>query len=300
MTKSISTLEVVLNGLMKRYKERVSDVQKIIDLMIENQLIKAENEILNDHIAFRTLGLEHLGIASLEKIFLHYGYQKKDAYEFPQKKLKAFWFAPPLPHFPRIFISQLMVDQLSEKAQSIINKYTRTIKKDPVDALNLNDASQVDNFLHSPLWQTPTLEDYQYLEEESEYAAWVIYNRLFLNHFTISIHQLPKGYNTIEDFNRFLEINHLTLNNSGGKLKISHDGLLKQSSTIAGMIKGEFIATDGSSISKTIPGSYVEFAERDLLNPNDNTSGKRREGFEANNANHIFESTYKNQTQRKN
>ena len=35
------------------------------------------------------------------------------------------------------------------------------------------------------------------LAEESEYAAWVIYNRYYLNHFTVSVHNLEDGYNTI-------------------------------------------------------------------------------------------------------
>ena len=65
--------------------------------------------IENDHIAFRTMGVPHLGIASFEKIFLHYGYQKRDPYFFESKKLDAFWFSPPEPHFPRIFVSELRV-----------------------------------------------------------------------------------------------------------------------------------------------------------------------------------------------
>ena len=66
-------LDEVLNGLMSRYKERVPDVSAIINKMIEEKIIKNADDIENDHIAFRTMGVPQLGIQSLEKIFLHYG-----------------------------------------------------------------------------------------------------------------------------------------------------------------------------------------------------------------------------------
>ena len=104
------TLDKVLEGLMTRYKERVPDVAAIINAMIKEGVIKNGGEIENDHIAFRTIGVPFLGIQSLEKIFLHYGYEKKDHYFFPAKKLDAYWYAPPSPGYPRIFISELRVE----------------------------------------------------------------------------------------------------------------------------------------------------------------------------------------------
>ena len=300
MESKIIVLEKVLDGLMRRYKERVPDVGAIISTMKREGVINDENEIENDHIAFRTLGVPHLGITSFEKIFLHYGYTKRDHYFFQQKKLDACWYAPPEEKYPRIFISELRVKDLSAQAQEIIKKYTQDITSDPVDSLDLNDGEMVDNFLHSALWQTPTLKDYETLGNESEYAAWVIYNRYYLNHFTISVHHLKEGYNTIEFFNRFLEAHGFTLNNAGGKIKISPDNYLLQSSTVAKMVEATF--ADGETI--LIPGSYVEFAERRVLDEYKYLDAKeikrhhRREGFEAGNADKIFESTYKEQTVR--
>ena len=156
----------------------------------------------------------------------------------------------------------------------------------------------MDAFLHRPLWRTPTAGDYQSLLKESEYAAWVIYNRYYLNHFTISVHNLPEGYNTVATFNDFLERNGIRLNTSGGKIKISPDGGLLQSATVAEMISAEF--ADGERLK--ISGSYVEFAERKILPEftsipqSEITRKHRRDGFEAANADKIFESTYTTQT----
>ncbi len=293
------TLQNVLDGLMRRYRERVPDVEAIIGAMVGEGVIGAPEDIENDHIAFRTLGVPHLGIASLERVFLSYGYTRRDAYNFPAKMLDAYWYSPPEPHFPRIFISELRVGELSSEAQRIIGSYTGEVKSDPVEALELSDAAQVDAFLHHALWRLPRYADYTRLAEESEYAAWVIYNRYYLNHFTVSVHNLPEGYNTVAQFNAFLERRGFTLNSSGGKAKTSPDGLLIQSSTVAEIIDAEFAGGETHPIS----GSYVEFAERKPLPGLQGQTGltreRRREGFEASNADKIFESTYRAQTGRR-
>ncbi len=218
------TLEQVLAGLMRRYKERVPDVGRIVTKMLEEGLIHKADDIENDHIAFRTMGVPQLGIQSFEKIFLHYGYEKRDPYFFTSKKLNAFWYSPPSPKYPRIFVSELRVADLSQEAQNIIISYTDEVTHDPVDNLDLDDATQVDSFLHKALWRLPGWADYQRLASESEYAAWVIYNRYYLNHFTVSVHNLPQGYDSIAKFNHFLEDQGFKLNDSGGKIKKAPDG----------------------------------------------------------------------------
>ncbi len=294
----VSTLDVILGGLMRRYKERVPDVQAIIDAMVADGVVPSGDAIENDHIAFRTMGVAQLGVASLEKVFLHCGYQRRDPFRFPGKKLAAWWYSPPQPVYPRIFISQLLVDDLSAEAARIIRSYTDEVTTDPVDALNLDDGAAVDAFLHRSLWRTPTWADYSRLAAESEYAAWVIYNRYYLNHFTVSVHNLPAGYNTVAQFNTFLEAHGFKLNDAGGKIKVSEDGLLIQSSTVAEMVDAGFDDGHGGVDVQRISGSYVEFAERRVLPqyaslPADQVQREhRRDGFEVGNADKIFESTY--------
>ena len=158
---------------------------------------------------------------------------------------------------------------------------------------------QVGEFFHQPLWNLPTAKEYEALASESEYAAWVIYNRYYLNHYTISVHALS-AYNTLEKFNAFLEEIGVVLNTAGGKIKVSLDGLLRQSSSVAKMIE----ATFACGTTQKIPGSYVEFAERlplaefQHLPPAELKREHRRDGFEAGNADKIFESTFREQTQK--
>lgn len=293
-----SPLNTLLNILFERYSEQVPAVKKITDALISRGVVGAQDEIINDHIAFRTLGVPNLGIASFEKIFLYHGYQKRDNYYFEGKKLNAYWYAPSSPEYPRIFMSELLVPELSVQAQAIIHKYTRHIHADPVDSLNLNSGEMIGEFFHRPLWELPSKSDYISLLEESEYAAWVIYNRYYLNHYTISVHNLKTGYNRLEDFNEFVESLGLKLNTEGGKIKVSDDGLLRQSSSVAEMQEAVFANDEKMEIA----GSYVEFSERLVLPqyadlpPADIKDKHRREGFETANADKIFESTYTKQT----
>ena len=292
--RSKTTMTQILDALFNIYSKRVPDVSKITKAMVEEGIVNSQNEIINDHIAFRTLGVPNLGITSFEKIFLAHGYTRMDFYHFEAKKLDAFWYSPPTEDLPRIFISELKVNNLSLDAQNIIRSYTDSIKNDPVDELDLEDSNAVANYFQTPLWDLPKLEDYELLIKESEYAAWVIYNRYYLNHYTISVHDLPDPYDKLKSFNIFLKGIGIKLNTSGGEIKTSKDGLLRQSSSVANIVEAKF----HNKKTKNIAGSYVEFAERSPLpqylhlKRTELERKHRREGFETANADRIFESTF--------
>ena len=206
--------------------------------------------------------------------------------------------APTHDHLPSRFLSEFRVADRPSPVQSIIHSYTDEVKAEPVDSLDLDNGQEVDAFLHSGLWRLPTWQDYTALSKENDYAAWAIYNRYYLNHFTISVHNLKEGYHTIHLFNEFLLRHGFKLNNAGGTIKESPDEGLLQSSTVAQVIEGSFAAGD----KHLIAGSYVEFAERKVLRafqhlpPHLIKNEHRREGFDAGNADKIFESTYSSQT----
>ncbi|MQL70631.1 hypothetical protein Taro_002937 [Colocasia esculenta] len=149
-------------------------------------------------------------------------------------------------------------------------------------------------------WDRPSYSEYQLLLRESEYAAWTLVNGYALNHVTISTHRLQSHIRDINNLNKFIEDNGYKLNSEGGILKVSPDGLLLQSSTVADSTV--FLFADG--ITETVPCSYIEFAERLLLPQYKNLPKQevqehlRRDGFEVGNADKIFESTSKDQLTR--
>ncbi len=177
--------------------------------------------------------------------------------------------------------------------------YTLEVKSDPVDTIDLNNGKEVDEFLHKSLWRTPSYNDYKMLLNESEYAAWVIYNRYYLNHFTVSVHNLPEPYCDLVNYNKFLLNSGFKLNDSKGYIKTSKDGLLRQSSTVSELVDAVFVDEFGNNEVHQIAGSYVEFAERLPLEQYKHLEilerHHRRDGFEVANADKIFESTYTSQ-----
>lgn len=264
-----------------------------------------DDHICYDHFAFRTFGVNGHGIDSMAKFFMDFGYVQREELRFPAKKLKAFWFSPPsIPHsdastsslgpLPRIFISELLVDQMSPQAQKIIRKYTEL-------SGNGNNYAALASALGTLTWKKPSFTEFQQLARESEYAAWTLVNGYALNHVTISTHRLKSHLRKIGNLNQFIEQNGFKLNSEGGVLKVSPDGLLLQSSTVADSTSFQF--SDGTV--ESVPRCYIEFAERLVLHEfknipeNEVKEYHRRDGFEVGNADKIFESTSKDQLTRR-
>jgi hypothetical protein len=234
---------------------------------------KGEN-IVNDHIAFRTFGNHKIGIFHLSKTFTRNGYVKTGDYTFETKKLRACSYSHPNPLYPRIFISELMIEEFSAELMDLAQMLTDDIK----DSV-LNDPHLT---CYGVPWRTISYQTYNSLLEQSEYAAWLAVWGFCANHFTISINDL-KTFDDLSVFNQFVEDLGFPLNNQDGKIKGSPDKLLEQSSTLASQVELEF--TDG--VHK-IPGCYYEFAKRYPLK-----DGKLFDGFVTKSADKIFESTNK-------
>ena len=101
------------------------------------------------------------------------------------------------------------------------------------------------------MWNLPTVDDYNNLLKESEYASWVIYNRYYWT-ITLLAFELSKNYNTLEKFNKFLIGINIKLNDSGGIIKKSKDGLLLQSSSVANKVEATFANNETKLISEAM------------------------------------------------
>ncbi|KVI05584.1 protein of unknown function DUF1338 [Cynara cardunculus var. scolymus] len=122
----------VISSMEQVYLSKNPTAKSILELVRSTDV----NQICYDHLAYRTFGVNDYGIDSVSKFFLDFGYTQQEELRFPQKKLKALWFSPPSVSainggsgsgvhgpLPRIFISELIVDQMSVQAQEIIRKY---------------------------------------------------------------------------------------------------------------------------------------------------------------------------------
>lgn len=258
-------VNTLFDALWQDYIEVTPSAAKV------HQLLAQGETIINDHIALRTFNIEKVNLSVLAKHFESIGYVASGDYHFEAKKLKAKHFEHPDPSQPKVFISELLVEEFSEALQAKVKAMI-----EQVDAA----ATSADNFLYSGRHWSLDFDTYQALLAESEYAAWVAAFGYRANHFTVSINHLP-GYSSIRDVNETLKQGDFVLNSVGGEVKGSPEVLLEQSSTMADKISVSF-----EDKAEEIPSCFYEFA---LRYPK--ADGELYTGFVAASADKIFEST---------
>jgi hypothetical protein len=265
----MNKVDKLFKNLWTKYSSENMQVREI------HRLLERRGEtVKNDHVAFRTFNLPGINVDCIGKVFKELGYEEKGEYVFEKKKLTARHFE--LEGRPRVFISQLELDQCSEELQEIVKRITYSIPADFVfNAEHL--------YCGSELWREVTFENYNKLLVESEYAAWTSVFGYGVNHFTVSVNELTT-FNNIKELNGFLKENRFLLNTSGGEIKGGEDVSLAQSSTLADLALVKF---DDQPSATGIPCCFYEFAERFNIPGTD----KLYDGFVAASADKIFEST---------
>ncbi|MGV3510116.1 MAG: DUF1338 domain-containing protein [Sphingobacteriaceae bacterium] len=229
-------------------------------------------KVINDHIAIRTFNDPRVNIEVIAAPFKKLGYVEKGDYEFKEKKLFAHHYEHPEDkEAPKIFISELLLENFSDELQQVVKNILDEIKYEEVEMDKL--------LLKGRLWKLSS-KNYELLQKESEYASWMYVFGFCANHFTVLVNEL-KTLGSLEEVNDFLKTKGFKLNDAGGEIKGTPEQLLEQSSTIADKVPVEF--DDGI---KAIPSCYYEFARRYKMN-----DGNLYSGFIAASADKIFEST---------
>jgi len=263
----------------------MSDIHQLLDRLWEDyaklnpsakgvhELLDAAGErIVNDHIALRTFRHPQVGIDALAKAFVEGGYVVKGEYDFPDKKLYARHYEHEDHTLPKVFISELKLEECSEELRG---RVSLLINQAPDDLGKREDFA-----LSGRQWKL-TLAEYEKLAAESEYAGWLAAWGFRANHFTIFVNYL-ETFDTLEVLNQFLKDNGFKLNAAGGEIKGTPEVFLEQSATLADKVEVKF--DDGSK--QIIPCCYYEFAKRYPM-----PDGKLFTGFIAKSADKIFEST---------
>jgi hypothetical protein len=264
------TLPALLDKMWQDYVHINPLAQKIYDLL------SAQGEkVVNDHIALRTFNHPRITIDVLAKPFLECGYVYKGDYQFVEKKLYAKHYEHPDQSNPKIFISELKLEEFSPALRATVEQLVAQIPQGMEHQFDFTSAGRP--------WKVST-QIYQELMKESDYAAWVAAFGYRPNHFTVFINDLRK-FSEIRELNDFLKQQGFKLNSSGGEIKGSKEVLLEQSSTLANNIEVKF--EDGVL---SIPACYYEFAKRYAM-----PGGQLYQGFVAASADKIFESTSQGQ-----
>ena len=263
-----TNVDTLFDRLWDKYVAITPSAHKIHALLVGEE---NSDSIVNDHVAFRTFNLDKCRLDKLAAHFLALGYEAKGDYDFEAKKLTAKHFEHADLTKPKVFISELRVEELSEASQAIIHKLVEQMDE---------SITTSETFLYSgPQWSL-SKEDYNTLLNESEYAAWMAAWGFQANHFTVSVNHLSQTQSLV-DVNTLLKEAGFVLNTSGGEIKGGEDVFLAQSSTMA-----DKAGVEMNEETVEIPSCFYEFAQRYEL-----PDGKLYQGFVAASADKIFEST---------
>ncbi len=260
------TTTELLDALWRDYTASTPQAERIHRLLLDRGEI-----VHNDHVALRTYGIAGIDIAALARPFEQCGWSAREHYRFAEKHLRARYWQHADPNLPKIFISELVVEEMSPRTQAVVRRL--------VDQLPADFGVRPDLPWAGRPWQVSHGE-YQELLAESEYAAWVAAFGFRVNHFTVDVGALA-SFPDLQALVAFLVEHAFTMNASGGVIKGSPAERLEQASTIADAIEVEF-----SDARVKIPSCYYEFALRYRL-PN----GELFHGFVPASADKIFEST---------
>lgn len=257
------------SALWQQYTQVTPQAQRI-QTLFEQQ----GESVLNDHVAFRTFNQSPISLEVLEGQLIALGYIAYGAFRFETKHLRARCYKHQSDDkAPKVFLSELLVEELPQDCQDIIQNLIAQIPADVVKTPAI--------FWAGLLWEKLSEQDYLTLTEHSEYAAWLSTMGLQANHFTVSINHL-KNFTSIQQVNQLLLDEGYVLNQVGGLIKGSPESCLEQSSTLADKI--HYVFGDGQS--REIPSCFYEFARR-----HPQADGSLFDSFIEGNADKIFDST---------
>ena len=227
--------------------------------------------IVNDHVALRTYARPGIDLAAMARPFERRGFVARDDYRFPDKHLRARYYQHPDRDAPKVFISELIVEELSPAARAVIDRLCASLPAGFGERDDLPYAGRPWSIDHAT---------YAALLAESEYAAWVAAFGFRVNHFTVDVNRL-RTLGSLEEVNALVAGAGFELNPEGGVIKGSPAQHLEQSSTRASAVELDF--ADGVH---RVPSCYYEFARRYPL-----PSGELFQGFVPSSADKLFHST---------
>ena len=198
------------------WKQYISVTPKAMG--IQALLRRHGEEVINDHVAFRTFDIQGFGLETVTELLAEIGYERFDSYMFPDKHLRAHAYLVPSDHdAPKIFFSELMRAKLDSDSQAIIEEITSP----------LTGELTLKNLAGAYLFKRPTLKQYSKLSDTSEYAGWLSTMGYQANHFTVNVNRL-RTLDSIHEVIDLMLANHFPLNDVGGVIKGTPSDLLVQ------------------------------------------------------------------------
>ncbi len=317
------------------YKLRADYLQKIpygneFAVTVSADPVMNKQGLREDHIAFRSFycdtGEIPRGISSIERVFGPLGWKrgvdengKEYNYDFPNMKVRAIHLEYPAdrPDLPKMFISELMVDELDPMDAAKITADLADTKdpltdEDKTWLARLSQGETIPESLAKGLieraytalnrpWQPPHRSTILQTNERTQYAPWTLLNGT-MNHIAYLTNDLMATAEGHKKAGREL-LPSVMGSKEKGLLQTSVRSPMFEfavtedddgSQVEAGVFEYTVREDDGSYGKIRWTGPFAEIIERPL-----GADGKRYEAFLPENAAHIFAAT-RNKEARKN
>jgi Domain of unknown function (DUF1338) len=314
----------LIQNLWKNYSALVPEVSKI------EKTIKNFGEIWSeDHIAFRTLPGKFLSSALICEALQCLGYTKRENLKFEEKKLNAFWMAPPLDFsflgepfsspahssqiLPKIFISELAlnVDESFENKPNFSSQFLNIVENYASKTANFKEKNWFLNLSKlgkEELKQSQIQECCEQLTNLFSCLPWPIpsfqeyeilrkeseYAAWTLAFGNVPNHftvsvHLMKKFKSLKNFHEYIFSELKIPMNSSGGIVKGSEKFKLEQCATLAALQ-EVQFTDGA---KKIPYAFVEFAFRFPLGEktSDGVWESYYQGFVVSNADKIFDST---------
>lgn len=312
---------MIYDRLKQEYLKKIPYGNEFVEIVEDDGIMK-EQGMREDHIAFRTFycktGDIPPGIESVERIFRACGWSRgvdengdDYTYDFPNMHVRAIHLEFPIdrPDLPKIFTSELVVDELEDHDATMIKEdLLKTV--DPLteedrhwlcklEAGEGMPADYAEGFvercykaLDRP-WAPPRRSTVLETDKRSQYTAWTLLNG-GLNHIAYLTNDIYKTAAAHEAAGRELLPNMMGSEDVGliqtsvrsphFNFDVTEDGQPTENGD--GKLEFPVREADGSLGTIRWTGPFAELIQRPL-----NPDGTRRENFLASNAAHIFAAT---------
>jgi hypothetical protein len=199
----------LLGNLWTNFQRRVPFVRQYL------QLVESRGgSFFMDHLAFRTFntttGEQPSGIMAISHLIKDLHYKEAGAYHFTRQKITANHFEHPDKKFPRIFVSQLEVQDLPLWAQHLIHEVVDDtpylLSDNAIELMNCLKSSgsineeaakilieELTGYFRRP-WNIPSKETILKINDISQYAAWVLLHGNSISHVSslLNAQQVPE------------------------------------------------------------------------------------------------------------
>jgi hypothetical protein len=252
------TVAELLDALWCAYAAATPQAARIHRLLTERGEV-----IRHDCIALRTFGLSGtgagIGIDALARPFEALGWRPRDRYRTRDRQVRARYWQHADAATPKLVISELVVEELSDDAQAAIGALVDSAPPGPCERGDLPWPARPWSVTHAT---------YRALLAESEHAAWLAAFGLRPHHFTVDVGALST-FPDLEALDAFLIEHGERLDDRGGAIKGSRAEWLERSATRPDLVPVEF-----ADATVRAPTGTYEFARRYRL-----PSGELFHGF---------------------